>query len=388
MIFDYYIDFKYLAEELSSAKKERRSLIAGLFLRIIDICVLENGRLLVDENRSVVKPLEEIAAGRGSNRAGLSAATENLVATEFLNKLPPNNSIPQGNGIRIYVSVGMSSGPDVEKMSIQEIHDLSRLTTKATVLIDREHPIEKYFNFNGGLGSGKYDEKARAYARDVLTYSFDLSTLEEDHDPSVLALKKTLASFGAAETNQFEIFDKYGFRFGLSPKNEGAAKDAVKLIKKWLNLIVSAHTSQSINVNVYAMVDENDIKILNQDKSAVDKLTRTFETSSLTSRGKATIHLKLAPLKQCDHSTACHQQLCKAFHDRRVCSTTHSFSIGGGLDVLQGTGGKCLFELHYCGRRGRNVQEPRLQMIRDYFNDPAHQNEVFTGKFTIPGINH
>lgn len=371
MIFDYYIDFDYLAKELSVREGGHGAFIAGLFSRISDICTLENGRLLLDEDRRILEPLVKLQ--QEPSGSGLVSAERNLVVWDFLERMPRDNSIRLSNGMRISTSGG-GTGPNTGKLSLRLISKKGDLRNYADFHIDQGNTIERYFGYRGIVQT----ERKRAACRDVQVYMFKRDEIwrKDSSDDRVTAFKEAMRSFGCAEAVKFEFFDGYGF--GLSPVCDNAARDAVRILKKWLDLLQAGRTTTCLSVDVYALVPEDDIENLKNRAEAVEKLRKTFSEKAFDSRGTMEVRLCLAPRMK-------GASLSKAFHDRRVCSSTHSFSIGGGLDVLKGTGGECLFEIHYCGRRGKNVKEPRLDDIRSYFKDAANKDKVFVHTFTIPG---
>ena len=58
-------------------------------------------------------------------------------------------------------------------------------------------------------------------------------------------------------------------------------------------------------------------------------------------------------------------------HDRYICSSTHFFGIGSGIDSI---GNRRAFNVQYAGRVGSGVTVPLLDDLSAFYFDPENQN--------------
>ena len=355
MIFDYLIDFNYLATAVVSPEPGDSAL--DNFRRIIDACIRpeENGRLVMDSDRKSLRPLRmvEFSPSRIGQRMRY------IIEEKFLRAIPASRF----GGRRL---VGLTQ--PVRELCVRDIpifdHNVGRIT-KALMSIDpppsvviTDRAVKNCVNLSDDTAFDAEDEK-----RGNLKLETTI-TLSEKHGG--LPLSKFwpfLHVFGAAEEAGFSIYDPYGF-----DDNNGRKRES---LIRWIARLVGANNPhrRTVRVRIFSRCGVNDY--VNGKPNDLDVQFRRLKTRIADSDGLP--HFKAIALElefwfvvdDVDDSVVA------AFkkdvqHDRYICSSTHYFGVGSGIDAIDF---RETFKVQYKGRVCPGVSIPQLDELRAFYDD-------------------
>lgn len=351
MIFDYLVDIDYLVTNLKTE--------SGLILlhNLTTILRVGNGRLVVpvdkkeqtipDEYYKAFKPFENRKPGLSSSRI---TNLIDIFRSVFLQK----SVAPKNKQITLR-KIHFDSMQRSEEFFIVDFCKYCKdLLPKVMVVFTDNQDCEgsvmtfdEYFNSDSKLWNKLYTLMGQQTIKDCSKFS--LGKDEEGED-----LVNQLKVFGAAETEHFEIYDPYILREDdcYGEELEQSLREKVKLLFLWIDALIPSASIEKLNIYVYSTYsfseeensrEENRKKKVEELKSVIEELIEE-EIKELRKKSYS-INIEIKLLKRSRKLT---------FHDRYICSSTHYFSIGKGLDA---PGRSKSYSIHYCGKLPKGVPE-------------------------------
>lgn len=358
MIFDYLIDFNYLATAAASLESGDPAL--DNFRRIIDACIRpeENGRLVMDSDRKSLRPLlmVEFPPSR------LGQRMRYIVEEKFLRAIPASRF----GGRRL---VGVTQ--PVRELCVRDIPVFDRNAgriTKALISIDpppavviTDQEITNDIAFVSLSDDMVFDAVDEERGKLKLERTI---TLSEKHSGLPLPdFWSFLHVFGAAEEAGFSIYDPYGF-----DENNGGKRES---LIRWIAHLLGANNPhrRTVRVRIFSRCGVNDY--VNGKPNDLDVQFRRLKTR--IADGDGLPHFKAIALElefgfvvddDKDLDVAAFKK--DVQHDRYICSSTHYFGVGSGIDSI---GFRETFHVQYKGRVCPGDSIPQLDELRSFYDD-------------------
>ena len=364
MIFDYLIDFRYLASALKALEPGDPTL--DNFKRIIDACVRpeENGRLVIDSDRHIIRDL--MALEFPPSRFGQQVRY--IVEDRFLKALPANRFVG-----RQMIGVG---GDDGRKICVRDIPVFERNINRVMMALCSIYPPPDVIISDGedwgevaSIGLSSYEvfdavDEIRGRLKNQRI------VCEDGHEGVPLAeFWSQLHKFGAAEEKEISIYDPYCF----DENDYGKPKILMRWISHMLGALNIHRTRLAIRIcskcgrNDYA--DGLPARLVGQ----LHKLKLLIAAEEEVSHFRG-INLELKFLFAVDDNE---DEVLRRFnldvqHDRFICSSTHYFGIGTGIDSI---GNREAFNVQYKGRIGHGISNPAIEELAAFYDSPENLAE-------------
>lgn len=368
MIFDYLIDFRYLASALRALEPGDPTL--DNFKRIIDACVRpeENGRLVIDSDRHILKDLKALEFP--PSRFGYQVRY--IVEERFLRALPASRFVG-----RQMIGFGRNEG---HKICVRDIPVFERNISRIMRALCSIYPPPNVIISDG-------EDCGEVSCIDLSSYEvFDAIdgvrgelkspqrvVLGGEHDGvPIVDFWSQLHTFGAAEETGFSIYDPY------IDMNDGVMR---KILMRWLVHMLGGRNLQrrSLLVRICSKCGRNDyvdgISAQHVEQLRIWK-TRIANQEQMPYLGNIQLELKF--LFAVDDRE---DELLKRFfldvqHDRFICSSTHYFGIGTGIDSI---GNREAFNVQY---KGRVEDVPLLRELSTFYDSNENLNAGRVRAFT------
>ena len=355
MIFDYLIDFRYLASALKALEPGNPTL--DNFKKIIDACVRpeENGRLVLDSDRHILRDLKALEFP--PSRFGQQVRY--IVEERFLKALPANRSIG-----RQMVGIGRNDG---HKICVRDIPVFERNVSRIMRVLRFIYPPPNVIISEGEdwgdvacIDLSSYEVFDAVDAVRGKLKSLQRVVLGGDHEGvPIVDFWSQLHTFGAAEETAFSIFDPYGFDTNNAEKRI--------ILMKWIVHMLGGRNTQRRNlvIRICSKCGKNDY--IDGFPAQLDAQLGRLKSRIANEEQMphlSTIALELKFLFAVDDKV---DEVSKRFsldvqHDRFICSSTHYFGIGTGIDSI---GNREAFNVQYKGRVG-NV--PLLKELATFYD--------------------
>ena len=363
MIFDYLIDFEYLAIALKTLEPGDPTL--ENFKKIVDVCrrADENGRLVLDSERKILADLKamEFLPSRFGQRIRY------VIEECFLRALPAGRFDRRQ-------AIGVERN-DKPKICVRDIpvfeRNVERIMEKLCAIIPAPHVTITNREDWGDVTCMDLscDEvfdavdfvrgSAKGLQRVILDGEYGGIPLEEFWDQ--------LHTFGAAEESGFDIYDPYSFDCNTAVTREN--------LMRWIVHLLGGRNAQRrhVQIRIYSRCGENDyadgipVQLSNQFHRLKVRLAEEEGLSHLSGI-VCNLQFMLAVENQGDEVFAQFRR--DVQHDRYICSSTHFFGIGSGIDSISK---RKAFNVQYAGRVGSGVTVPLLEELSSFYSDPANQ---------------
>ena len=375
MIFDYLIDFRYLASTLKALEPGDPTL--DNFKKIIDACVRpgENGRLVIDSDRHILKDLEAFLKDPKALVAKPSRFAQQVscIVEWFLRTLPAKRFVG-----RQMVGVNLSDG---HKICVRDIpvfeSNLSRIMNVLCSIKPPPNVIiserEDWGNVDC-VGLSSYESFDAVEAARGELRSLQRVVLSGEHEGvPIVDFWRQLHTFGAAEETEFSIYDPYGFDTNNAEKR--------KILMLWIAHMLGGRNIQRRNlmVRICSKCGKNDYidGIPAQLDEQLGRLkTRIAKEAQISHLGAISLELKFLFAVDDKEDEVSKRFSMDVQHDRFICSSTHYFGIGAGIDSV---GNREAFNVQYKGRVG-NV--PLLKELASFYDSKENLNAGRVRVFT------
>lgn len=360
MIFDYLIDFRYLASALRALEPGDPTL--DNFKRIIDACVRpeENGRLVIDSDRHILKELKalEFPPSRFGNQVRY------IVEERFLRALPARRFVG-----RQMIGFGRNEG---HKICVRDIPVFERNISRIMRALCSIYPPPDVVISEGEdwgdvacIGLSSYEVfDAVDEVRGKLKTEQRVVLAGEREGVSIVDFWSQLHTFGAAEEKEFSIYDPYAF--------DTAEKSEV--LMKWIVHMLGGQNVHRNNlvVRVCSKCGRNDY-VDGFPSWLVARLTRLktriANEEQVPHLNNINVELRFRFAVDDNGDEVARRFNLDVQHDRFICSSTHYFGIGSGIDSISN---REAFNVQYKGRVGRNVSNPVLEELAAFYDSPEN----------------
>ena len=355
MIFDYLVDFEYLARALSTMKPGDPTL--DNFKRIVESCRSDgdNGRLVLDWDQKLVKPIK----GVKFDPSKLGQRCQYVIMERFLNQLPAcAGSRRAGIGV---------ATPDCKRICVRAVPvfvtGYARLIERLCVIDPSPGVFVTDRDYDGDSEAVRLDDDAVFDVVDEVRKGLmrDQRVCVEESRAGALSLEEfwqQLHAFGAAETEKFEVFDPYSF--------DGTVSRCENLFRWIVHLLGGVNPLRSnVTVTVYSRCGLNDFTELEDLR---ERLVRCYRhivgESGLSHLGSVNVRLRFRFAVEVDDTTFMGFKK-DVQHDRFVATTTHYFGIGTGIDspITRNE-----FNVQFKSRIRGGTEDLQLSELRDYFD--------------------
>lgn len=366
MIFDYLIDFRYLASALKVLEPGDPTL--DNFKKIIDACVRpeENGRLVIDSDRHILRDLKilEFPPSRFGQQVRY------IVEERFFKALPTTRFVG-----RQMIGIGRNDG---HKICVRDIPVFERNINSIMRSLCSIYPPPSVIISEGedrgdvaciALSDyGVFDAVDAVRGR---LKSLQRVVLRGDHEGiPIVDFWSQLHTFGAAEETEFSIYDPYGFNTINAEEYDAEQRNAQKRnsLMKWIAHMIGCRNIQRkyLTVRICSKCCKNDYvdgipaDLVAQLRKLKLKIARAEQMPHLND-----ITLELKFLFAVDDNRVTRKFIRDVQHDRFICSSTHYFGIGSGIDSV---GNREAFNVQYKGRIGHGVPNPVLEELSAFYD--------------------
>lgn len=362
MIFDYLIDFKYLAAAFKNLEPGDPAF--ENFKRVIDACRRsdENGRLVLDSDRRILADVKvmEFSPSRFGQRIRY------IIEECFLRALPAGRfdrrqtigvehhdkpmicvrDVPvfERNVERVMAKLcAISPAPHVIITNRADCGDVACMDISCDEVVDAVDSVRG---------------KLKSLQRVTLSDEYVGVSLEEFWDQ--------LHTFGATEESGFCIYDPYSFDYNTFGK--------LRILMRWIAHLLGGNNVQRrhAKIRICSSCGVNDC-VDGRQNLLREQLIRAKRAEGMMLPHLMGITLELHFLLALDNredEASCRFRM-DVQHDRYICSSTHFFGIGSGIDSI---GNRRAFNVQYAGRVGSGVTVPLLDDLSAFYFDPENQN--------------
>ena len=361
MIFDYLIDFKYLANALKALEPGDPTL--ENFKKIVDVCRRsdENGRLVLDSERKILADLKamEFPPSRFGRRIRY------VIEECFLRALPAgrfDNRQAIGFEHNDKPKICVRDIPVFERKAERVMQKLCAISPAPHVVVTNR---EDYRNVDCvGLSCDEvfdavdFDRGSRK--------SLQRITLGEEYGGiSLEDFWNQLHSFGAAEESGFDIYDPYSFDY-----NTGGN---LKILMRWIAHLLGGVNVQRrrANIRICSSCGVNDC-VDGRPNFLREQLMKAKQKEGRLLPHLMGITLNLQFLLAVDNRE---DEVSRRFrmdvqHDRFICSSSHYFGIGSGIDSI---GNRRAFNVQYAGRVDSGATVSLIKELSSFYLNPENQ---------------
>ncbi len=361
MISDFIVDLSYLARVIKDSVLDCRSWACEDARRLLNIICRENGRLMVPVRQGevvedFVKPLRT-AWGELSVQSSPSSLKAREVLDSWRLGIENPPQVVNGGMMRrdIEVADGMTT---MASLLAANPRAHAFITDKTGCRIDgqkayQQKSLNKYFS-----PDSVYEKRRMRYLGKQTIIKYDSSSslcFGVSYEPNVQTCHefiRQLEIFSVAERKGFQILDRYAM--GGTFTDRGTLADLVdrrmKILLHWVAALTKYCQQSGGKVDVYTIFPGRSYdgtaisyRLCEDDKRALyEQLKASYENWSGWNRINGTRpHVRIFFL----------DPEVEDFHDRFICSSTHYFAVGKGLDGIE-VARKCkTYNVYYCGRR-------------------------------------
>ena len=367
MIADFIVDFVYLATAIKNSVSNCDSWDCEHAMRLLNIICHENGRLML--------PVQNEKIDEGFIRPLWTVSDE-------LSALPPSPLYLKAMYVIDSWRQAVRNLPEVtgEEMMRRDIEVMAGMTPMASLLVAQPQAHACITDSTGRIDGQKiykqktlkkYFETNSIYETRRLRYLGKQTIIKDNYSHPICfgvvheQVNYTKAEdfihqieiFSAAERNGFQIIDRYAMGGIIEEDRRCQLADLVnrrmRILLPWVDALTSGCPQSGKSVDVYTMFPgfrpkTEDTASYRLDKSNQKSLCEQLQTSCESWSGWSSSdrpHLRLFFL----------DPDMEDFHDRFICSSTHYFALGKGLDGIEAGSKRCAsYNVYYCGRRTRN----------------------------------
>ncbi len=366
MIADFIVDFSYLARAIKDSVSNCCSWACEDARRLLDIICCENGRLMIPvrDGRAVAdfwEPLSVISRELSSSFSGASARA--LEVVDSWRDALVNNPVKKTGLMRRDIEILDGLTP-MASLLISRPQAHAFITDSKECRIDGQKTYAKKTLKSYFAPDSIYEKRRLSFMgkQTVIksngTDTDSLGVICEQRDTNRGVEKDftcQVESFAIAERNGFQIIDRYamGGRFNNRCTLADLVNRRMRILLRWVDALTKGCPQSGKKVDVYTIFpgtsyDEGrtiSYELKENDKNSLcEQLKVSYE--SWSDRGSNDRpHLRFFFLRPDVED----------LHDRFICSSTHYFAIGKGLDGIEFGSFKCKsFNVYYCGRRTCN----------------------------------
>lgn len=354
MIFDFILDCNHVAELMNSDDNS-----VAYLKRFYQILTYENGRLIVPtelkEDKLVVleayyNTLKSLYKSLGGMNMQTPLTLQKKDLCERFLKAFGAASVSVDT-----ISLRKLKMPELKNTGVSFIQQFCKknFTPKAQVVLTADETcegecetLEKYFEIDN-----EKERKRFSYMM-MQTVECKKGSKKKPYDLGVVKnrekeekFSEQMQAFGAAEDRNFWIFDPYI----LSDRTINCQIEGkMKILLAWLKTLLNENTKPTIHL-FSSYPDEAKGMLEKQDE---------FETRLRDEylNGSSEVYTKLRSM--CKLEVYFPKFLDdKSFHDRFICSSTHYFAVGRGLDAIRVSE---RYNVYYCGKFLERLKMPSL----------------------------